>query len=58
MISGAIYLKGRADGRATVLEGMAAGRITILKDGRAIDEEVFKASDPVLCGLLGGCLPE
>jgi hypothetical protein len=58
-VSGAIYAKGRLDGRASVLSGLADDRITILKDGKEIDDEVLAADDDLLCALLGGCgLPD
>jgi hypothetical protein len=56
---GGAYFKGRADGRAAVIERLQSDRITILKDGRKIDDEVLGADDDALCALLGGCgLPE
>lgn len=51
----AVYVKGRADGRAVVAAKLAEDRITILRDGKAIDYEVLAADDDALCGLLGGC---
>lgn len=58
-VAGAIYVKGRVDGRASLLSGLAEDRITILKDGKEIDDEVHAADDAVLCALLGGCeLPD
>lgn len=57
-ISG-IYLTGRSDGRAVVLERLKDDRIRILRDGKDIDDEVSGADDGALCKLLGGCgLPE
>mgnify|MGYP001413875123 CR=1 FL=1 len=56
---GGAYFKGRADGRAAVIERLQSDRITILKDGKEIDDEVLGADDDALCALLGGCgLPE
>lgn len=55
-IAGAIYIKGRHDGRDGLLQKLAADRVTILKDGKAIDHEVLSADDDALCSLLGGCL--
>lgn len=55
-IARVIYVKGRADGRASVLNKIAADRITILKDGKEIDDAVLGADDNALCALLGGCL--
>ena len=58
-VAGAIYVKGRVDGRGGLLDDLAADRITILKDGKEIDDEVLAADDAVLCALLGGCeLPD
>lgn len=58
-VAGTIYVKGRVDGRASLLSGLAEDRITILKDGKEIDDEVLAADDAVLCALLGGCeLPD
>ena len=56
-LSGA-YLKGRGDGRGALVAQLQADRITLMKDGRKIDDEVAAADDPVLCALLGGCLPD
>ncbi|RWG39431.1 MAG: hypothetical protein E5X40_14400 [Mesorhizobium sp.] len=53
---GGIYVKGRADGRASVLSKLADDRVTILKDGKKIDEQVLAADDDALCALLGGCV--
>ncbi|WP_287384967.1 hypothetical protein [Mesorhizobium sp.] len=53
---GGVYVKGRADGRASVLSKLADDRITILKDGKKIDEQVLAADDDALCALLGGCV--
>lgn len=56
---GAIYIKGRSDGRANVLERLAAERVTILKDGKAIDDATDLLDDDGLCAVLGGCgLPD
>lgn len=58
-IAGGAYLKGRADGRAAVVERLQSDRIAILLDGKEIDSEVRLADDDALCRLLGGCrLPE
>lgn len=56
-LSGA-YLKGRGDGRAALVAQLQADRIILMKDGRKIDDQVATADDPVLCALLGGCLPD
>lgn len=52
---GGLYIKGRSDGRATVLEQLAAERVTILKDGKAIDYATELLDDDGLCAVLGGC---
>lgn len=54
---GAAYLKGRSDGRQSILDRLAAAQVEIFKDGRRIDEKVLGADDAALCELLGGCLP-
>ena len=53
--AGALYAKGRVDGRATVTAALAADRVRILKDGKDITDEVLRADDDRLCELLGGC---
>lgn len=58
IVLGAVYLKGRSDGRYALLAQLAADRIEIYQDGKKIDDEVFGADDPALCALLGGCLPD
>ena len=45
-------------GKTAVLDRLKDDRITILKDGRRIDDEVLRADDSALCGMLGGCLPD
>ena len=45
-------------GKNAVLDRLKDDRITILKDGRRIDEEVLRADDSALCGMLGGCLQD
>lgn len=45
-------------GKDSVLNRLKDDRITVLKDGRAIDDEVLRADDTMLCTLLGGCLPD
>lgn len=54
-VVGGAYLKGRADGRAVVLEQIRTDRITILKDGKEVDDAVLGADDLGLCAMLGGC---
>lgn len=54
-VFGAIYMKGRADGRASIADQLASDRITIFRDGRAIDHEVLAGDDDYLCRVLGGC---
>lgn len=56
VLFGAIYLKGRTDGRSALLQQLAADQIEIYQDGRKIDDKVFSADDPALCALLGGCV--
>jgi hypothetical protein len=52
---GAGYIKGRSDGRETVLARLKDDRITVFQDGVRIDNEVLGADDDALCDLLGGC---
>lgn len=49
------YIKGRSDGRSSLLAKMQAERIEVLKDGKVITDEVLNSSDDALCDLLGGC---
>lgn len=53
--AGAVYFKGRHDGREAILAKLKDERIEILLDGREIDDEVLAADDSGLCALLGGC---
>lgn len=58
-IAGGAYFKGRADGRAALVERLQSNRITLIKAGKEIDDEVLRADDDALCALLGGCrVPE
>lgn len=56
---GPAYLHGRHEGRQAVVSELQDDRVTILKNGTAIDEQVYSADDLALCDLLGSCqLPD
>ena len=49
------YIKGRSDGRSSLLEKMQAERIEVIRDGKVITDEILNSSDDDLCAILGGC---